>query len=87
MEENKFDILEEVEQDIVVNNEELKRELKEYEKLLLEEANRKTVEKSLRVSNEIGAYSVPSKIWASLVLLITYNEFSTASATAGKEST
>ena len=33
MEENKFDILEEVEQDIVVNNEELKRELKEYEKL------------------------------------------------------
>ena len=49
MEENKFDILEEVEQDIVVNNEELKRELKEYEKLLLAEANRKTVEKSLNL--------------------------------------
>ena len=56
MEENKFDILEEVEQDIVVNNEELKRELKEYEKLLLEEANRKTVEKSLNLIKSLESY-------------------------------
>lgn len=47
MEQNNVEMLEEIEQDLAVAKEDIKPELKEYEKLLLEEKDRKDLEKAL----------------------------------------
>lgn len=57
MEQNNFELLEEIEQDLVVAEEDKKPELKEYEKLLLEERDRKDLEKALNLINA-GCFSI-----------------------------